>query len=114
MDFRKFVKCFEDRQNVEVKTTVVLRSAHQRHLPDSVGAKKKTSTSSTSDRRLKQKTTNLNLTQGKRVDILRTTTSYFDETGMYLCNRKMVQFNGFPNRLLELVRIFTVRLMMTR
>jgi hypothetical protein len=34
--------------------------------------------------------------------------------GMNLGNRKMVQYNGFPNRFLELVRIFTVRLMMAR
>ncbi len=47
-------------------------------------------------------------------DALRTTTSYFIRTGMHLRSRKMVQYNGFPNRLLELVRIFTVRLMMTR
>ncbi len=34
--------------------------------------------------------------------------------GMHLRTRKMVQYNGFPNRLLELVKIFTVRLMMVR
>ena len=33
---------------------------------------------------------------------------------MNLLSGKMVQYNGFPNRLLELVRIFTGRLMMTR
>ncbi len=53
--------------------------------PDAVGANKKTSTPSTSDRSTTTKTTNLNLTQGR-----------------------------FLNRLLELVRIFTARLMMTR
>ncbi len=35
-------------------------------------------------------------------------------SGMYLRRRKMVQYNGFPSRLSELVRIFTARLMMTR
>jgi hypothetical protein len=34
--------------------------------------------------------------------------------GMHLRSRKMVQDNGFPNRLLDLVRIFTVRLVMSR
>ncbi len=34
--------------------------------------------------------------------------------GIHLRSRKMVQYNGFPKRLLELVRIFTSRLMMTR
>jgi hypothetical protein len=33
---------------------------------------------------------------------------------MHLHNRKMTQYYGFWNRLLELVRIFTTRLMMTR
>ena len=47
--------------------------------PDAVGVNKKTSTPSTSDRSNKTKTTNLNLTQGKTVDALRTTTSYFDK-----------------------------------
>jgi hypothetical protein len=46
---------------------------------DTVGVNKNTSTPSTSDRSTKTKTTNLNLTQGKRVDDLRTVTSYFDE-----------------------------------
>jgi hypothetical protein len=46
--------------------------------PDAVGANKKTSIPSTSDRSTKTKTTNLNLTQGKTVDTLRTVTSYFD------------------------------------
>ncbi len=72
--------------------------------PDAVGGNKKTSTPRTSDRSTKTKTTNLNLAQGTTVDALRTTTS----------SRKMVQYNGFPSRLLELVRIFTVRLMMAR
>jgi hypothetical protein len=47
--------------------------------PDTVGANKKTSTPSTSDRSTKTKTTNLNLVQGTKVDALRTTTSYFDK-----------------------------------
>ncbi len=47
--------------------------------PDTVGTYKKTSTPITSDRSNKTKTTNLNLTQGKTVDALRTTTSYFDK-----------------------------------
>jgi hypothetical protein len=46
---------------------------------DEVGANKKTSTPSTSDRNTKTKTTNLNLDQGKKVDALRTATSYFDK-----------------------------------
>jgi hypothetical protein len=44
--------------------------------PDTVGANKKTSTPSTSDRSTKTKTTNLNLAQGTKVDALRTVTSY--------------------------------------
>ncbi len=47
--------------------------------PDTVGANKKTSTPSTSDRITKTKTTNLNLTQGTKVDALRTATFYFDK-----------------------------------
>ncbi len=83
--------------------------------PDTVGVNKKTSTPSTSDRITKTKTTNLNLTlkwkqsmfwEPWRVILIR--------SGMHLCSRKMVQYNGFPNRLLALVRIFTDRLMMTR
>ena len=45
--------------------------------PDTVGANKKTSTPSTSDRT--NQPVNLNLAQGKTVDVLRTTTSYFDK-----------------------------------
>ena len=82
--------------------------------PDTVGANKKTSTPNTSDRSTKTKTTNLNLAQGKTVDALKTATSYLMWSGMHLRSRKMVPYNGFPNRLLELVRIFTVKLMMTR
>jgi hypothetical protein len=33
---------------------------------------------------------------------------------LHLRSRKMVQYIGFPKRLLELVRIFTARLMMAR
>ena len=47
--------------------------------PDTVGANKKTSTPSTSDRSTKTKTTNLNLAQGTTVYALRTATSYFDK-----------------------------------
>jgi hypothetical protein len=47
-------------------------------LPDAVGAKKKTSTPSTSDRSTHKKTTNVNLAQGTTVDALQTATSNFD------------------------------------
>ncbi len=47
--------------------------------PDTVGANKKTSTPSTSDKSTKTKTTNLNLAQGTTVDALRIATSYFDK-----------------------------------
>jgi hypothetical protein len=47
--------------------------------PDAVGANKKTSTPNTSDRSTKTKTTNLNLAQGTKVDLLRTATSCFDK-----------------------------------
>jgi hypothetical protein len=47
--------------------------------PAAVGTNKKTSTPSTSYRNTKTKTTNLNLTQGTKVDALRTVTSYFDK-----------------------------------
>ncbi len=49
--------------------------------PDTVGTNKKASTPRTSDRNHQTKTTNLNLAQGKIVDTLRTTTSYFDKDG---------------------------------
>jgi hypothetical protein len=55
----------------------------QKHTPasssDAVGANKKTSTPRPSDRSVKTKTTNLNLAQGKTVDVLRTATSYLQE-----------------------------------
>ena len=35
-------------------------------------------------------------------------------SGIHLYRKKMTQYSGFPNRLLTLVRIFTVRLMMGR
>ena len=47
-------------------------------LSDSVGTKKKTSTPSTSDKITHKKTTDVNLVQGKTIDDLRTSTSYFD------------------------------------
>jgi hypothetical protein len=46
--------------------------------PDEVGTNK-TSTPSTSDRNTKTKATNLDLSQGTKVDALRTVTSYFDK-----------------------------------
>jgi hypothetical protein len=46
------------------------------------------------------------------VDTLRSATSYFDKDWNAFAH--LFQYNGFPNRLLELVRIFTGRLMMTR
>jgi hypothetical protein len=60
---------------------VAHRSTDQRHhrRTQSVTRRLVTSTPSTSDRSTKTKTTNLNLAQGKTVDALRTTTSYFDK-----------------------------------
>ncbi len=72
------------RENVEEKKTAKATVAHRSawgpapSTPDTVGANKKTSTPSTSDRSTKTKTTNLNLAQGTKVDALRTETSYFD------------------------------------
>ncbi len=56
------------------------RSTDQHHhrRTQSVTRRLVTSTPSTSDRNTKTKTTNLNLAQGKTVDALRTTTSYYD------------------------------------
>ena len=52
------------------------------HVPvpssDTVGTNNQTSTPITSDRNTKTKSNNLNLTQGKTVDTLRTSTSNFD------------------------------------
>ena len=48
-------------------------------LTDVVGSKKKSSTPITSDKNTLKKTTNVNLDQGKTVNVLRTTTSYFDD-----------------------------------
>ena len=64
-------------------------------LPDAVGAKKKTSTPSTSDRSTHQKSTNVNLVQGKTVDVLRTATSYFDAGWNTFCEfvKLLVQKN---------------------
>ncbi len=72
------------RENVEEKKAAKATVAHRSAWgpapspPDAVGANKKTSTPSTSDRSTKTKTTNLNLAQGTKVDALRTATSYFD------------------------------------
>jgi hypothetical protein len=47
--------------------------------PDTVGANKKTSTPRTSDGSTKTKTTNLDVSQGTKVDAFRTVTFYFDK-----------------------------------
>jgi hypothetical protein len=82
---RNFVKCFQvNTEKMGGKEDGEDGSGAQRRgpapsPPDTVGANKKISTPSTSDRSTKTKTTNLNLVQGTKVDVLRTTTSYFDK-----------------------------------
>jgi hypothetical protein len=77
---RKLVKCFKgmSRKYGDEGDSVTQKRAPE-SSPDTVGAKKQTSTPSTSERSTKTKTTNLNLTQGKTVEVLRTSTSYFGE-----------------------------------
>jgi hypothetical protein len=71
----------EYHEDVEAKVTLTQKSAPVASPSDKVGANKKTSTTSTSDKITKTKTTNLNLVQGKKVHALRTATvtSYFDK-----------------------------------
>jgi hypothetical protein len=67
--------------------------------PDAVGANKKTSTPSTSDRSTKTKTTNLNLAQGTTVDALRTATSYFDKGWNAFAQQKDGSIQWIPEQI---------------
>ena len=67
--------------------------------PDAVGANKKTSTPSKSDRSTKTKTTNLNLAQGTKVDALRTTTSYFDKGWNVFAQQKDGSMQWIPEQI---------------
>ena len=71
LSFWKFVECF---QRMTTKHGGEDGSGTQKHepvsSPDTIGAEKETSTSSTSDRNTKTKSTNLYLDQGKTVDVL--------------------------------------------
>jgi hypothetical protein len=111
-----FVQCFQDmsRKRGGEGSSGAQKRGPSPSPPDTVGANKKISTPRTSDRSHKTKTTNLNLAQGKTVDAERTATSYFDKGWNAFVQQKDGSYNGFPNRLLELVRIFTARLMMAR
>ena len=64
-----------------------------------VGANKKTSTPSTSDRSTKTKTTNLNLTQGTKVDAFRTATSYFDKGWNAFAQQKDGSIQWIPEQI---------------
>ena len=66
---------------------------------DAVGANKKTSTPSTSDRSTKTKTTNLNLAQGTKVDALRTATSYFDKGWNAFAQQKDGSIQWIPEQI---------------
>jgi hypothetical protein len=68
---------------------------------DTVGSNKnkKTSTPITSDRITKTKTTNLNLTQGTKVDALRTETSYFDKGWNAFAQQKDGSIQWIPEQI---------------
>jgi hypothetical protein len=66
---------------------------------DTVGANKKTSTPNTSDRSSKTNTTNLNLTQGTKVDALRTSTSYFDKSWNVFAQQKDGSIQWIPEQI---------------
>jgi hypothetical protein len=73
----KFVSVFKVCENVEAKEAVTHRSAHHRHRrTQSVLTKSPTHPARFTG--ALNKTTNLNLTQGKTIDVLRKSTSYFD------------------------------------
>ena len=74
--------------------------------PDAVGAKKKTSTPSTFDRSTKTKTTNLNLAQGKAVDVLRTATSYFDSDWNAFAQQKDGSIQWIPEQIVGIGKDF--------
>jgi hypothetical protein len=67
--------------------------------PDTVGGNKKTSTPITSDRSTKTKTTNLNLTQGTKVDDLRTVTSCFDKGWNEFAQQKDGSIQWIPEQI---------------
>jgi hypothetical protein len=67
--------------------------------PDAVGANKKTSTPSTSDRSTKTKTTSLNLAQGTTVDALRIATSYFDKVWNVFAQEKDGSIQWIPEQI---------------
>ena len=78
---------------------VTYRSAHQRHRRTQSELNKKTSTPSTSDRSTKTKTINLNLVQGKTVDVLWTSTSYFDVVWNAFANQKDGSIQWIPEHI---------------
>ncbi len=67
--------------------------------PDTVGSNQETSTPRTSDSSHKTKTTNLNLSQGKTVDPLRTTTSYFDKGWNAFAQQKDGSIQWIPKQI---------------
>ncbi len=67
--------------------------------PDTFGVNKKTFTPNTSDRNTKTKTTNLNLTQGTKVDALRTVTSYFDKGWNAFAQQKDGSIQNIPEQI---------------
>ena len=104
---------------MEAKAAVAHISADHRHRrpspsplpspPDTVGANKKTSTPRTSDRNTTTKTTNLNLTQGTKVDVLRTTTSYFDTGWNVFAHQKDGSIQWIPEQIVGIGEDFHSR-----
>ena len=102
-------------QNVEVKAELAHRSAdhHHRRRTQSVLTKRPPHPARLTGV-LKQKLPTLIWLKGQQWMLWVSRRPTLIRAGMHLRSRKMVEYNGFPNRLLELVRIFTVRLMMAR
>jgi hypothetical protein len=76
---------------------------------DTVGVDKKTSTPNTSDRNTKTKTTNLNLDQGKKVDALRTTTSYFHKGWNVFAQQKDGSMQWIPEQIVGIGEDFHIQ-----
>ncbi len=107
-------KCRENvEEKKEVKEAVAHRNTgqHHHHRTQSVLTRRPPHPARLTGV-LKQRLPTLILLKGQKWMLWEPRRPTLIRSGMHLCSRKMVQYNEFPNRLLELVRIFTSRLMM--
>ena len=109
-------KCRENvEEKKEVKEAVAHRNAGQHHhrRTQSVLTRRPPNPTRLTGV-LKQRLPTLILLKGQKWILWEPWRPTLIRSGMHLRSRKMVQYNEFPNRLLELVRIFTSMLMMAR